>query len=200
MERGLRFTFGDRLVDQEFKFTYENNHPTITIQRASALAINPWIVNKLEIAEVYGDQPYGRRYFRQSGLDASDPLNTFLRLGADEYRGDFTHGTDAYWLATTLDKPIHWFLTAISFQTIYIYSDIVASQMVGDVRANILRAVAPRGNPGEIIHENVFNLFYHDVRLKSFNTIEILLRGDTGEPIPFLHGVVEVTLHFRKKR
>ena len=34
---------------------------------------------------------------------------------------------------------------------------------------------------------------------KSFNTIEIPLRGDTGRPIPFLGGDVEVTLHFRKQ-
>ena len=82
----------------------------------------------------------------------------------------------------------------------YIYSDVVAAQVVGNVRANILRAIAPRGNPGEIVHENFFPLFYHDIRLRTFDTIEILLTGDTGKPIPFLHGVVAVTLHFRKKR
>ena len=107
MERALRVTFGDRLADEEFKFSYTNNHPTITIQRASTLAINPWIVNKLEIAEAYGDQPYGKRYFRQSGLDSSNPRNSYLRLGVDEYHGGFTQGSDSFWLATTLDKPIH---------------------------------------------------------------------------------------------
>ena len=79
------------------------------------------------------------------------------------------------------------------------FTDVVASQVVGDVRANLLRAIAPKGSHGEMISENFVHLFY-EVRVKSFNTIEILLRGDTGRPIPFLGGVVEVTLHFRKGR
>ena len=69
----------------------------------------------------------------------------------------------------------------------------------GDVRANLLRVIAPKGSHGDVISENFVHVFYNDVRVKSFNTVEILLRGDTGRPIPFSGGVVEVTLHFKKK-
>ena len=94
---------------------------------------------------------------------------------------------------------ISWRASHLSFQTIYIYSDVVASQVVGEVRANFFRVIAPKGRHGDVTSANFEHLFYNDVRVKSFNTIEILLRGDTGRAIPFLGGVVEVTLHFRKK-
>ena len=94
---------------------------------------------------------------------------------------------------------ISWRASHLAFQAIYIYSDMVASQVVGDVRANLLRIISSKGTHGEVISENFVHLFYNDVRVKLFNTIEMLLRGDTGRPIPFLGGVVEVILHFRKK-
>ena len=67
---------------------------------------------------------------------------------------------------------------------------------MGDVRANVLRVIAPRGEPNEIVHENFPNLFYNPVRLNRIKTIEVLLRGDTGEPISFKGGVVTLTLLF----
>ena len=71
--------------------------------------------------------------------------------------------------------------------------------MVGDIRATLLRVIVSKESHGEVISKNSVHLFYNDVRLQSFNTIEARLRGDTCRPIPFLGGVVEVTLHFRKK-
>ena len=71
--------------------------------------------------------------------------------------------------------------------------------MVGNVRANLLRVIALKESHEEVISETFVLLFYNDVRVKSLNTIEILLSGDTGRPIPFLGDVVKVTLHFRKK-
>ena len=106
---------------------------------------------------------------------------------------------NTYVIPARTDKVIFWRASHLAFQTIYIYSDVVTSHVVGDVRANLLRVIAPKGSNGEVISENFVHLFYNDVRIKSFNTIEILLRGDTGRLIPFLRGVVEVTLHFRKK-
>ena len=72
--------------------------------------------------------------------------------------------------------------------TINIYSALVASQVVGDVWANLVRVITPKGGHGEVISENFFHLFYNVVRVTSFNTIKILLRGDTDRPIPFFSG------------
>ena len=133
----------------------------------------------------------------------------FVLLGFDEYTVGTTnkeieetignYPSNTYVIRARTDKVMSWLASHLAFQTIYIYSDVMASQVVGDVRANLLRVIAPKGSHGEEISENFVHLFYNDVRVKSFNTIDIPLRGDTGRPIPFLGGVVEVTLHFRKK-
>ena len=106
---------------------------------------------------------------------------------------------NTYVIRAPTDKVISWRASHLAFQTIYIYSNVVASQVVGDVRANFLRVIAPKGSHLEVISENFVHLYYNDVRVKSFNTIEILLRGDTGIPILVLGGVVGVTLPFSKK-
>ena len=120
-------------------------------------------------------------------------------LGGYDKKTTKNYPSNTYVIRARTDKVISWRASHLAFQSIYIYSDVVASQVVGDVRANLLRVIAPKGSHGEMISENFVHLFYNDVLVKSFNTIEIVLRGDTGRPIPFLGGVVEVTLHFRKK-
>ena len=42
-------------------------------------------------------------------------------------------------------------------------------------------------------------MMYVPVQTKSFDKIEILLRSDTGLPIPFERGKVLATLHFRQQ-
>ena len=81
-----------------------------------------------------------------------------------------------------------------------LYTDKSPQRLVLSMRDTLKEVGDKTGvGPGIDIVENFVHVFYKDVRVKSFNTVEILLRGDTGRPIPFSGGVVEVTLHFRKK-
>ena len=82
--------------------------------------------------------------------------------------------------------------------TIYVYCDIVEPQVVGDVSAQLLRSIPVQGKFGDIISETFVNIQYAPMLRKSFEDVEILLRGDTGDPVPFERGKVVVTLHFRK--
>ena len=121
----------------------------------------------------------------------------FSLLGEDEYVEVDGKPTKELIDAIVADTPvISWCASHFSFQTMYVYSDIVSSQVVGNVRANLLRVVVPKGQPSDIVKENFVNPYYSDVRMRSFNTIEVLLRDDNGQPIPFKGGVVEITLHF----
>ena len=86
-----------------------------------------------------------------------------------------------------------------SFQSMYIYSDLIESLVVGDVQANLLRTIVPRGQPGDIIAEEIKIPTYHRLRTSIFSALEINIRGDTGQLISFASGVVRVTLHFRRR-
>ena len=207
IRQALRDEFGEGLADQDFKFNFDEDakRVTITIKAWSCLALNPWMTNLLHSGN-FGMYGITKRRFAEWN-------NDFSLLGDNEYAE--VDGkkptkelidaiiTDTPFLTYTIgepsDKVFSWRASHLAFQTIYIYSDVVASQVVGDLRANLLRVIAPKGSHGDVISENFVHVFYNDVRVKSFNTVEILLRGDTGRPIPFSGGVVEVTLHFKKK-
>ena len=48
------------------------------------------------------------------------------------------------------------------------YSDIIESQVVGDAQANLLRMLVPRGQPGNLITEEVkVTSVVHRVRLQN---------------------------------
>ena len=69
---------------------------------------------------------------------------------------------------------------------------------VGDTLAPLLRPVVVRGKPGDQISEKYINSMYLPVQKKSFDSIEINIMTDTGDPAPFVDGPSTVTLHFRR--
>ena len=83
---------------------------------------------------------------------------------------------------------------------IYVYCDIVQSQMVGDKMMHLLGIVPCQTTvePYEKFYEGE-NIRYIPVQIKSFQTIKVHLRSSTYEFIPFDYGRATVTLHLRAK-
>lgn len=80
---------------------------------------------------------------------------------------------------------------------IFIYSDIVQSQIVGDSLVPLLRIVSISGEVGQSINQT-FRPYYLPISKTDFNTIEIMLCNEFGEEIQFEKGEAIVTLHFKK--
>ena len=84
-------------------------------------------------------------------------------------------------------------------KALFIYSDIVEPQVVGDSSAPLLRIV---GVENEQFNNTVVHTYspphYVSVIRRQFETIEIDIRDDTGLRIPFQSGRVIVKLHFRQ--
>lgn len=94
------------------------------------------------------------------------------------------------------------------FHTIFVYSDIVDFTHVGNVKNQLLRAFTFRQrikNEDLLVlypydNRSFSNLQYRNVRLDSFNSIQIEIRDMKGNLIPFTSlGIVVLNLHFRKK-
>ena len=83
--------------------------------------------------------------------------------------------------------------------TIYVYCNIVQPQIVGDSSSHLLRTIPVNGKSGDVIAKTFTNIQYVPVQTKSFEDVEILLRDDTGSPVPFERGKVIATLYFRKQ-
>ena len=96
------------------------------------------------------------------------------------------HGADLF----NLDETIH---------TLYVYCDIIENMPVGIDEAPLLRIVGVDAKQGEIVRKTYDNPMYIPVRIKKFDTVEINIKSNTGEPVPFQYSKSEVILHFRKQ-
>ena len=86
------------------------------------------------------------------------------------------------------------------FHAMYLYTDIVEPQLVGDSKVSLLKVVKCSGEFGDNVSVNFPNLQYVPVSVKSFETVAIDIKDDTQEKVPFEFGKVIVTLHFRQRR
>ena len=86
------------------------------------------------------------------------------------------------------------------YKAIFVYTDIIKLQIVGDTRAPLLGIVPVQGIPGE---QNYFSFnpeCYLPLRSSTFGTIDIELYSETGDPIPIYEGLTIVRLQFRKQK
>ena len=87
------------------------------------------------------------------------------------------------------------------FYTLYVYSDIVSTQYVGDTLAPLLRTVeVDHTNVGGMVCKTYNSPHYIPVKLRDIETIRIDLRLDSGKSLPFESGQVICKVHFRLKR
>ena len=85
------------------------------------------------------------------------------------------------------------------FYTLYVYCSLCEPQVVGDYYVPLLRAVAIKGDDGEIITQSYIDPHYVPVNTTKFDTIEINIKNDIGENVSFKTGKVICKLHFRQK-
>ena len=85
-----------------------------------------------------------------------------------------------------------------AMSTIYVYCNIVQPQIVEDTNAQLLKSIPIEGTFGDIITKTFTNIQYVPIQRRSFEDVEVLLRSDTGDPVPFERGKVVTTLHFRQ--
>jgi len=85
------------------------------------------------------------------------------------------------------------------FKVLFVYTDVVESQIVGDVLAPLLRIVHVTGIDGDLVNVQYDRPHYLPVSRKDIETLEIVIRTHTGDLTPFERGRSYVKLHFRQK-
>lgn len=82
-----------------------------------------------------------------------------------------------------------------------VYSDICSPYVTGDVQTSLLRAVSLNTHEytyGSVRVKGYSPGMYIPLLVSSFHTIEIDIKDEFGEPIPFDCGTLTVTLHFKR--
>lgn len=86
---------------------------------------------------------------------------------------------------------------------LYVYSDIVEPQYVGDANVPLLKIVPLKTGSktaGDMISTSYSMPHYIPVKTKHFDVINVNIRDDTGRKFAFERGKVVVKLHFRQVR
>lgn len=85
--------------------------------------------------------------------------------------------------------------------SLYVYSDVVDYSHVGDTKCQLLRVVEIPSNSryGDHVHITYQTPYYLPLANRNISSIEIDIKDDSGEPIDFKFGRVEVVLHFKKE-
>ena len=79
------------------------------------------------------------------------------------------------------DELVWGMLSKHSFQTMYVYYDLIESLVVGDVQANLLRMILPRGQPGEMVADEIKPPTYHRLRTSIFSSVEMTQQQGRGK-------------------
>lgn len=86
-------------------------------------------------------------------------------------------------------------------RSIFVYTDIVLPQVVGNTLAPLLRVLPINQHTplGTHVYHSFNNLYYFPLSKNFINSVEIRLCDITGDYVPFRSGRVVSTLHFRQK-
>ena len=111
---------------------------------------------------------------------------------------DFITGQPVYYSPVESYKQDS--ISRLDLQTpaLYVYTDIIDYQIVGDVRAPLLRTVPVKGDRGQAQHVEFLHRIWLPVNKGYINSIELTICNDAGELISFPTGKVSLVLQFRR--
>ena len=122
------------------------------------------------------------------GVTLSPALKRFLG-----FYGDWTVAKEPYRIA---DRT---FDLNAGLALMYVYCDIAAYTIVGDTKAPLLRVCHVTGKHGENVRVTYDHPHYVPLSRRDFDTIEININTELGQPVPFEFGKSVVTLHLRRR-
>ena len=80
---------------------------------------------------------------------------------------------------------------------LFIYSDIVSQQIIGESEGNLLRVIQLNSDGIKTIHFGN-SAHYKNISNNKIDSIQVVIKSDTGEEIEFINGKSIITLHLTK--
>jgi len=130
------------------------------------------------------------RLFINSNVGVFSMSDAFKDLFGFEENGPYTKGEHVATYTFDLNS---------SLRMIFIYSDIASYSLVGDSRVPLLRVCDTDGEYGQMIQKTFTHPHYVPLARNNFDSIEININNELGNPVPFEFGKSVVTLHFRRR-
>lgn len=127
------------------------------------------------------------------GVEMSARLQAMLGFREDATFNDFNNSG-----VVTRDINAATKCSMFQIYTIYVYTDIIQPNIVGDKLVPLLDIIPVQGGSNPMYAYRMDKPRYVALSQKSIAFPEIELMTDEGEPVPFTTGRVVVKLHFKK--
>jgi hypothetical protein len=170
------------------KILYNELNNCATIQAGkieNSVNIYPFLGEEIE--NILGLRNRSLKSFLYTNTQRNEDLSDYIFRGGDMYRKESF-------------KAFHPVEITGGHHSLYLYTDIVYPTLVGDSFSQLLRVVeVPRKCKfNETAHLIYDRIQYMPVMLNNFETIEISIKDDTDNLVPFMCGRSTVILHFKK--
>jgi len=148
-------------------------HSKYIVDVFSAVSLPYFKLEDNDIVKIVQGESDGRRRISIDAMSKS-LINT---IGTDRFRQAYLNASQS---------------------NIYVYSDIVAPRIIGDVSERLLRQVDSSTNQtiGSLVRKTYKNPQYCNLANFDIQEIEIQLLDDRGKPVRFQYGEVSVILQF----
>ena len=161
------------------------------------------LIEKLNKKEKEDPHPFTYRYEKHSGkVIIKMPSRCGISFGKSDIarclgfkqEKEFKHNREEGFIQVESDtiiskNPIH---------SVYLYTDIIENQYVGDYKVPLLRVIPVRAKFNEINWMHYDKPHFLRLSRENIDDIEINIRDETGEFVSFESGKVIVTLVFRR--
>ena len=128
-----------------------------------------------------------------------DSHNVFTSNTASHFKvclDEYVDYTDYYRSCALLDLSLTTHGVASQPRDIYVCSNLVVEQRVGQRKEALLRRTLVRRDQYQM--EKFTRPYYIPLKPIRGNTLEIYIRGEDGEEVSFLRGTTTCTLHLRR--
>lgn len=98
-----------------------------------------------------------------------------------------------------VERAKHKPYTKFGKSLLFVYSDIVENQYVGDVFAPLLKSLPFVYNQSDVYEHEFSNPVYLAVKKTSFDDIYMFITNENGEYVSFETGTFKATLHFKQE-
>ena len=79
-------------------------------------------------------------------------------------------------------------------------TNLIEPHQVGEKQLHLLYEMVPHGIFRDTLMEEARHISYFPLRTKIFQIVEIYLTSGCGQLLSFQGGIVNVTLHFRRRK
>lgn len=132
--------------------------------------------------------------YRSQVINFSQSLATILGLGNKQVPSQAKDEETWSWTGNRVSDITR------GINSIFIYCDLLEHVPVGDTKAPLLRIIDARGENGETVHRSFDEPRYVPLQKRNFDSIELDIRDDLGNPVAFENGKLVTTLHFRQAK